>query len=83
MEVRDNDITALGNPQGVCMLVSSRPGARTVIRGNTCQMEGQAAALLAGFVGNSGFFGPAALYDAHLFNNTFRGRSDEALLSST
>ncbi|MGH8071257.1 MAG: hypothetical protein ACRERE_39715 [Candidatus Entotheonellia bacterium] len=75
VEVRDNDITTLGNVQGVCMLASSRPGAKTVITGNTCQMEGQAAALLAGFVGNPGFFGPSALYDAHVYANTFRGRA--------
>jgi hypothetical protein len=76
-EILKNDITMSGSPAGVCIMANTtNPDSTNKIAKNTCEMDGQFAGLLGGFVAVPGLFPAASLSGTQVRKNVFLGDAE-------
>ena len=63
-----------GWASGSCIMTgNSNESSSTLIQGNVCAMHGQFAAILGGWAGTPGFFGPFYMRNTTIGQNVFKG----------
>ncbi len=83
VHIADNDVTLRGWPTAICIMpgLSNKKGTM-LIENNHCDMDGQFAALLAGWAGFPLFFPPFYLQNSVVRGNLFEGTAQNGVVFS-